>query len=508
MSNTDLKVTKEGAFKVIQSAINNAVDVIRPTYGPAGNKVIISKVLFKGIIDDGVQIARELELPDANENAVWQQAKEVAIKTNDLVGDGTTGALIMLQAGLNEIGRKIKINGWKISAELKKGFEEMKKQLLKQARPIKTKEDLKKVALISFDNEEVAEIISDLYFKLGKEGIITLDKSPTMGTFAEFTEGVKLDRGYISQYMITNNERMETELEKVAILLTDYRLIDANDVIPIMEKLRLSGKTQLVIIADNVEQSALATLVINKLQGKFLTVAINIQTSDDKKVLMEDLALMTGAKVFSEAKGDNVQEATLEDLGSCERFICRRDESIIVGPKGKKKEIAEAILALRGALENEKSEARKASLSRRLGLFTGKLAVIKVGAPTEAEQKSLRYKVEDAVHAVKAAFKGGVVPGAGMALASVKTSSPILNEALKQPHRQLCENMGIEDDLMLAKDSVLNVVTGQVGNFMEVGVMDPVEVLIAGVGSAVSMISELVTSSGIIVETPKKPPIE
>jgi len=512
MSNTDIKIVKEKTFETIKSAVNQMVDTIRPTFGPASNKVIIDTPMYFSplAVDDGVQIARDFKLEDPAENAVVKFIKETAIKTNDRAGDGTTGALIILQAIVNEVSRKNKVDGRKIELELKRGFEELQKQIRKSAKQIKTKEDLKKVALISFDDEKIAEMIAELYFKLGKDGIITIDKSPTMTTSVEMTEGVKLDNGYISPYMVTNPERMETVIEKPYILITDYRLMEGADIMPIMEKMLAEKKNALVIIAENVEGNALATLVINlthitnpqtRKQGHMNAVAI-VAPADDRQTKLDDLAILTGAKMFTQSKGDKIETATLKDLGRAERFICRQDESIIVGPRGNKSDIDVAVKSLRTAIANEKVESKKAKLEMRLGMFTNTLAVIKVGAPTDNEQKALKYKVEDCVNAVKSAFKNGVVCGAGLALARAKTTSPLLNEALKYPHRQLMENMGM-DEIELAPETALNVVTGEKGNFMDVGVMDSADVLLAGVESAISTACILVTSARMIVETQK-----
>lgn len=505
---TEVKVIHDKTFDTIISAVNKMCDFIRTTYGPAGNKVIISKVPYSMVVDDGVQAARDFELPDPAENAVVRIVREVAVKTNDLVGDGTTSSLIMLQAIMNEVSRRGRRDGRKISLELKRGLEEVRAHLLKIARPIKGEKDLQKVALVSYDNQQIAGMIADLYAKLGKDGVITIDKSPTAETTFEISEGITIERGYLSHYMVTNPERMEAVIEKPHILITDYRLTETTDIIPIMEKMLAAGKHELVIIADNVEGHALATAVVNKLQGKFLVVAISAPSGDNRKVTLEDMALMVGAKVFSEAKGDKLDTVEISDLGRADRFICRREESVIVKPKGNKKEVKKAISELRQAIANEKIEKRRKELVERLAMFTNTIAVIKVGAATENEQKALKYKIEDAVNAVKAAYRGGVVCGGGLSLARIKTSSPLLNEALQYPHRQLLENMGLDPIADIKNGHAFNVVTNKVGPFMEVGVMDPVDVLIAGVESAVSIASILVTSSGMIVESQKQVPSE
>lgn len=503
MSQTEVTLVQENTFDVIKSAVNKLVDFVRPTYGPAGNKVIISKVTHAMVVDDGVQIARDFELPDSAENAVVKVVREVAIKTNDRVGDGTTSSLIMLQAIINEIARLGKSDGHGVSLELIKGLNEVKEQLTKSAKKITSKEDLKKVARVSFDDAKISEMIADLYFKMGADATITIDRSPTMETSTETSDGLTIKNGYISPYMITNPDRMETVIEKPYILFTDYRITEANDLLPIMNKLAEKNVRELVVIAENMEGTALATAVLNKVQGKFLTIAV-VAPSDNRKVALEDMALMTGAYMFTESKGDKLENAEVEHLGRAARFICRRTESIIVGPKGKKAEVDAAVKSLKESIENETDPSRKKEATMRLASMTNKVAVIKVGAPTENEQRALKYKVEDAVNAVKAAYKNGVVCGAGLSLYRLKTSSSILNKALKYPHRQLLTNMGIDEALELATGEAHNVVTGRTGPFMDVGVVDPVDVLIAGVESAVSIASMLVTSSGIICEAPKK----
>lgn len=514
-SETKIEIKREDTFKVIQSAVNKMVDLIKLTYGPASNKVIIDKQMYKMVVDDGVQIARDIELEDPAENAVVNLVRETAIKTNDRVGDGTTGALIILQAIINEVSRRAKFDGRKIELELKKGLEEVKAELLKNKKEIKTKEDLKKVALVSFDNEKIAEMLSDLYHKLGKDAIITVDKSPTMETFTEMEDGVKIKRGYVSPYMVTNPERMETVLEKPYILITDYRLVNTDDILPVLELIAKNKKNNLVIISESLEGSALATVITNLPQvfnpqlnkrGSIFSVSVNIPKDDQYKVMLEDLATITGATVFTETKGNKLKDCTLENLGRADKFICRKDESIIVGHKGDKAEIEKTIDYLKKAIGNEKEERKRKALEKRLGRLTNKLAVIKVGASTDNEQKALKYKVEDAVHSLKSALTSGVVCGAGLSLARIETSSKILNEALQYPASQLLENMGLDDTDYLKENEAINVVTGEKGNYMKVGVIDPVDVLIAGVESAVSIASILLTSSGIICESLREVP--
>lgn len=512
---SDIKLQTKDPFGIIKNAVDQAVNLVKPTYGPASNKVIISKVTHRLVVDDGVQIMRDLELPDPNENAVLNVIKEVAIKTNDRAGDGTTGSMIMLQAIVGEVDKKARRDGHRIERELTKGLEEATEQLKAEAKTVKTQDELRKVARISFDNEEIANLIADTWFQVGKDGVVTVDSQPTMKTNAELSEGIKIDRGYISPLMVTNPERMEAVVDKPYILITDYRITETDDILPILNKLVEANKKRLVIIADNVEQNALATLIINEPHvinpqtqkpGVIQTVAVVCPSADDKLVMLEDIALLTGGRVFSQSKGDKLADAKIEDLGQAEKFVSKYAESVIIGPKGKRTDIKKAIADLHAAKVTAETEKLKEKIEKRIAFFTNKVAVIKVGAPTEAAQRALKYKVEDAVNAVKSAYRGGVVCGGGLALARLKTSSPILNLALQMPHKQLLDNMGYELERPLKDDEAVNVVTGKIGKPLEVGVIDPVEVLIAGVESAVSIASLLVTTSGMVVEKPKKIP--
>lgn len=499
-----IRIVQRDTFDVIASAVNKTVNLIRPTYGPAGNKVIISKQLHKIVVDDGVQIARDLELNDPAENAVLNVIRETAIKTNDLVGDGTTGALIMLQGIVNAVSELQNRDTRKIEKELRKGFEEARTQLKKMSKEVVKLADLEKVARISFDDPKISKIIAEAWYKLGKNGVLTVDRSGTMETFIDITEGIQIDRGYVSPYMITNPQRMEAVVEKPYILITDYRLTEVNDILPIMEKMVAKKLFNLVLIAENIEQNALATAIVNKMQQKFNIIAVNAPlVGTDRTIFLEDMAIMTNAKFYSQGKGDKLEDVQIEDLGRADRFIATRDSSVIVGPRSKKGEVTKAIADLGMAKLSAKTEREKDQINNRVARFSNKIGVVKVGAATEQEEKALKYKAEDAIHAVHAAYKGGVVPGAGLALSRIKTSSPILNKALKQPHTQLSNNVGTEMRFDLKDNEAFNVVTEEVGDFMKVGVMDPVDVLIAGVESAVSIASLLITSKGMIVENPQ-----
>ena len=515
---TEVKITQDKTFEVIRTAVNKAVDFVRPTYGPASNKVIIDKMAYRMIVDDGVQIMRDLEFTDPSENAVLKIVRETAVKTNDRAGDGTTSSLITLQGIINEVSRQGKWDGRKIERELKAGLEEAKSQLIKSKKALKTKEDLKKVALIAYDNEEIAGMLADLYFKLGPDAMITVDRHPLMKTEIENTAGIKWPNGYISPYMVNNPDRMECVLENPYILVTDYRMTEDKDILPLMNKLAQSGNAEgkrkaLVVIAENVEQNALATMVINLPQvfnpnlrapGQMPSVAIVAPKVDQREVVLNDIAIKTGGKFFAASQGFKLEDVQINDLGRADKVIVKQGETLIVGPRGKKADIEKSINQLRKTIESTKDEKEKTFAKHRLGMFTDSVAVVKIGAPTENEQKALKYKVEDTVNSIRAAINNGVVCGAGIALANIQTSSRILNEALQYPHRQLMQNMGLDIPIAMEKGHVMNVVTGETGNFMDVGVIDPVDVLIAGIESAVSIASVLITSTGILVEYQKE----
>lgn len=502
-------ITKD-PFDIIVSAVKKAGAAVRPTYGPASNKVIIGKQLYRMVVDDGVQIMRDLELEDAAENEVLKVIRETAVKTNDRVGDGTTGSMIILQELISTVADMTKRDGHAIERELKKAVKEAVGQLRKMAKKVSSREELLKVARVSYDNPEIAEIIADTWHKLGSDGDITLEESPLPTTSAELADGLKIRKGYVSPFMITNPQRMEAVIEKPLFLITDYRLTNSEDVLGILNKVAAAGRNKLVIIAEHIEDAALSTLVINLPQvlnphtgkpGVIQTIAIDAPQSDNMQVTLSDLALLTGARFFSMKKGDKLDTADIKDLGKADRFVAGRNDSLIVRPCGNHLAIKKAISDLRMAVEQTTDENERKSLRKRLGMYTNQIAVIKVGAETDNERKAKKYKVEDSVASVKAAYKGGVVAGGGIALSEIKTSSELLNKALSKPYKQLLENMGINKVPNLKKGEALNVVTGEIGSWMKVGVLDPVDVLVAGIESAVSIACLLVTVSGMIVES-------
>lgn len=493
-------------FDIIKSAVDKSANLVRLTFGPASNKVLIHTGMNRTVIDDGVQIMRDLTLEDENEDAVKNVIKEVSIRTNDRVGDGTTGALIMLQAIIKEVAERNSFDGRAIEQELKRGCEEAIKQLRAQAKPVKTKEDLYRVARISFDDDAIAQMIADSWYKLGTDGVITVERSGTMETSVDMADGLKVNRGYISPYMVNDPKRMQAEIEKPYILLTTLRLTEVGDILPAMDLLVKNNVRSLVVVCDNMESAALATVNANGLFSKnpqFHCVAINAPFKDSERLnFLEDLAVLTGGKVFTENMGDRLENVTLEDFGRAERFVCTNEESVFVKPKGSKSKIRNAVKALKASIKEEKTDKKKEEIRKRLATFTNKIAVIKVGASTDAETKALQFKVDDAIHATLAAFKSGVVAGGGFGLAKLKTSSRVLDAALKRPVQQLYENCGLDavDIDEFKNGEAVNVVTFNGGEFRKVGVMDPVDVLVAQIESATSIASILLTTKGLVVE--------
>ena len=454
------------------SAVNKLVELVKPTYGPAENKVIIGKGYGASALDDGVQIAKDLELENEAENYVLKLIREVAVKTNEMVGDGTTSSLIMLQAIMKEAlgkDRKRTVN------ELKQGLREAVEQLKAKSEPIKTREDLEKVALVSFNDKEIAKLLSDLIYQIGENGLIDVQLSQGASIESEVIGGFKIDSGYASLYMVSSGNKSVTE--DAVILATDKSFLNNLDVLPVMEKVLEMGKNNLVVFCKDFGGEALATTVLNRRSGKFNLCAIKSSEQDIK-----DIALITGANhVLLENK------INIADFGFAKRVVAEADNTKIIGGNGKKEKLDEVVNELK---KDEKNNKRIANL-------TNSVAVIKVGAKTENEAKALQFKIEDASNAVRVAFRGGVVAGAGQTLASLNTSCSALNKALKYPKKQLEKNLGL-------KRSLWQRLCGQGGFIFSDDIIDPTEVLIAGIECAISIACLLITTTSIIYDTKKQ----
>lgn len=526
------------ALKRGVDAVANAVKI---TIGPRGRNVVIDKG-YGGptVTNDGVTIAKEITLKDKFENMGAEIVKEVATKTNDAAGDGTTTSVVLTQA-LVEAGFR-KSEAGANSMGIRRGIEaataDALEALKKMAKPIKTDAEIKQVATISAESKEIGEIIANTIKKIGKDGVVTVEESQAFGIDSEIVEGMEFDKGYLSPYMITNPERMEAEYKDPLILLTDKKVSSIKEVLPLIEKVAAAGKKDLVIIAEDVDGEALTTFVLNKLRGAFNVLAVKAPGfGERKKEVLQDIAATIGAKVISGDVGLDFEKAELSMLGRASRIVSTKDSTIIVGGKGKKAEIAERLSTLKAQRENTTSKFDKEKLDERIGKLSGGVAVIKVGAATETEMKYLKLKIEDAVNATKAAISEGIVIGGGAALAKVSqkieekfNSSKEANragesaekgefasgyltlvEALKEPLRQIAKNAGRDEDEVVNEVKMSDDASGYnaledefVPDMFKAGIIDPVKVERAALENAASAVAILLTTEVAIADEPKE----
>jgi chaperonin GroEL len=514
------------------------------TLGPGSRNVVLDKGYgAPNIINDGVSIAKEIELEDRIENLGAGILKEVSEKTNDSVGDGTTTSVILAQSMIEE-GLKLIEAGY-IPADVNKGIDNKVKSIVsflkKVSIKIDKKEDIAKVATISAESKEMGDMIADIMDEIGKDGVITVEESKSLGLQKEIVKGLQFDKGYVSTYMITDTERMEAVYENPYILITDRKISSINDILPILEKIAKSGRKELVIIADDIDGDALATLVLNRLRGSFNTLAIKSPGfGDRKKEMLHDIAAVTGAQVISEELGLKIEATELEHLGSARKVIASKENTTIIEGSGSKEAVDERVSTIKKMIANSDSDFDKEKLKERLAKLTGGVAVIKVGAATEVEQKARQYKIEDALAAAKAAVEEGVIPGGGVALvvAAVLASSEddklseaemkgykagqeIVKRACQAPLRQLIENTGA-DEVVLYKilkqideskdkdngriDWALgyNAITGQVVNMIDEGIFDPTKVTRLALENAASATSMFLTTEAVVAEKPEE----
>lgn len=468
-----MKKYTQGVSEVVKSATDKLVNFIKPTFGPLGKGIIIQDGLGFKSVDDGVSIAKEFELKDEFENSIVQFIKEVAIKTNERVGDGTTGSLIILQSLINRIS-------YEDLADLEKGLQIFKEQIKEKSIKVSTKEEIKNIAYISFNNEKIAEIIAEIVKEIGDDGVISVEDSNSIETTYEVVKGMQFDRGYISSHFVSNKEKMEAVLENPYILVTDKKISSFQEILPLLEKVFKLEKKGLVIIADDMDGDALGALILGKLQGAFNVVVIKAPGfGDRKKEMLEDIACLTGATFISEEKGMRIENVDVFALGQARKVSSLHNRTTIVEGRGVQENIDARIEEIRERIKNATSEFDKEKLQERLAKIVGGVGVIKVGASTESEAKMLKYKIEDAVNASQAASRGGYVKGAGIALSKIKTET-ILDDSLKAPLEQI-------------KASGIDITK------VDANVIDPTEVIIAQVESAVSIAKVLITSSGILI---------
>jgi chaperonin GroEL len=524
-------VYTEDLKKKLKRGVDAVADAVKVTLGPRGRNVIIDKG-YGGptITNDGVSIAKEITLKDKFENMGAEIVKEVANKTNELAGDGTTTATILTQALFSE-GLKhttMGVNAMAVRQGMERAAEDVVKALHEMAVQISTTEEIKQVATISAESEEIGAKIAETIEKVGKDGVVTVEESQSFGIQTEFTEGMEFDRGYVSPYMITNTERMEAEYKNAQILITDRKISSVKDILPLLEKVAQTGRKELVIVADDVDGEALTTFIVNKLKGGFSVLAVKAPGyGDRKKELLQDLAIMTGGQVITEELGFKLESTELAQLGRAKRVVSTKDTTIVVGGEGEKAAISTRVDALRAQLKDTDSKYDKEKLEERIAKLSGGVAVLRVGAATETEMKYLKLKIEDAVNATKAAIEEGIVPGGGTALAragavveakldanldpDMLIGYRIVLTALSKPLKQIAQNVGKDDGAVIVErvrtmggnagyDAARGVM---VDDMIKAGIIDPVKVERAGVQHAVSAVGILLTSEVAIADAPE-----
>lgn len=523
------KLIKHGAEAraSLENGVNTLADAVKITLGPKGRNVVLGKKYASPLItNDGVTIAKEIELSDPFENLGAELVKEVSVKTNDVAGDGTTTAAVLAQAIVNEGMRNFAAGANPVI--LKKGIfkavDTAVEGLKKLSKPVDGKGDIAKVASISAGDEQVGQLIADAMEKVGRDGVITVEESQTMHTELSVVEGMQFDRGYLSPYMSTNPDKMTAELDNPYILITDKKISQIAEILPILEQI-VKQNAKLLIIADEVEGEALTTIILNKLRGTFTCVAVKAPSFGDKrKALLEDIAILTGGKVLSEELGIDFKQVGLDMLGRARSVKVDKDTTTIVEGAGDSKSIEERVKFIRGMLAKETSDYEKEKLADRLAKLAGGVAVIKVGAPTEVEMKEKKLRIEDALSATKAASEEGVVPGGGVALLKVKpdveslvakltgdekTGAAIIVKALEAPIRQIAKNSGV-DGGVVANNVLANLdkkaygydaLTNKYVDMIASGIIDPTKVTRSALQNAASVAGTLLTTEVLVVET-------
>jgi chaperonin GroEL len=522
----------EKARNKLLSGINKLANAVRITLGPKGRAVVLDKGYgVPTITRDGVTIAKEIELEDKIENLGAELIKEVASKTNDTAGDGTTTATLLAQIlineGLKNVAAGVDPIGMKNGME--KAIDFVLKELRKISKPVSGREDYENVATISARDPEIGKLIAEVIDKVGKDGVVTVEEGQTVGITYELAEGMQFDRGYISPYMITNPERMEAILEEPLILITDKKISNIQELVPLLERIVQGRKRPILIIAEDVEGEALATLILNKLKGILLSAAVKAPAfGERRKEILQDIAILTGGQLISEELGLKLENTDLHQLGEAKKVIVTKDTTTIVGGKGKKEDIEKRIAQIKKQLETTTSEYDKEKLQERLAKLAGGVAVIKVGAPTEVQQKELQHRVEDAVNATKSAIEEGIVPGGGVALVRCSTKldslieelskkdiaeyigAMVVKKAIESPIKQIAENAGLDPAVVLEKvkegkdDFGFNAMTLKYEKLMETGIIDPTKVVTTALQNAGSVASLLLITEAVVGELPEE----
>ncbi|MBT2208313.1 MULTISPECIES: chaperonin GroEL [Actinomadura] len=519
----------EEARRGLERGMNQLADAVKVTLGPKGRNVVLEKKWgAPTITNDGVSIAKEIELEDAWEKIGAELVKEVAKKTDDVAGDGTTTATVLAQALVREGLRNVAAgaNPMSLKRGIEAAVERVSEELSKLAKDVETKEQIASTASISAGDPQIGEMIAEAMDKVGKEGVITVEESQTFGLELELTEGMRFDKGYISHYFVTDPERMEAVLEDPYILIVQGKVSANKDLLPVLEGVMQSGKS-LLIIAEDVEAEALATLIVNKIRGIFKSVAVKAPGfGDRRKAMLNDIAVLTGGQVISEDVGLKLENTSVDMLGRARKIVIAKDETTIVDGAGDANEIAGRVNQIRTEIDNTDSDYDREKLQERLAKLAGGVAVIKAGAATEVELKERKHRIEDAVRNAKAAVEEGIVPGGGVALlqAGTKafdklelagdeaTGANIVKRALEEPLKQIAVNAGLEGGVVVEKvrsltpGEGLNAATGDYVNMFESGILDPAKVTRSALQNASSIAALFLTTEAVIAEKPEKNP--
>jgi chaperonin GroEL len=526
MAHKELKYSSE-ARKSLEAGVDAVANAVKVTLGPKGRYVVLDKKFgAPTITNDGVTIAREIEVEDVFENQGAQLVREVATATNDVAGDGTTTATVLAQAivrqGLKNVAAGA--NPLALKRGIEKAVDQVVANIASQSKEVSGKDQIARVATISAGDEDIGDVIADAIEKVGKDGVVNVEEGQTFGMDLEFTEGMQFDKGYISPYMVTDQDRMEATLEDPYILIANQKIGSVRDVLPVLEAVIQSGKP-LLIIAEDVEGESLATLVVNKLRGTFTGVAVKAPGfGDRRKRMLEDIAILTKAEVITEEMGLKLENTQVSQLGHARRVVVAKDNTTIVDGAGDAEAIKGRINQIKAEVENTDSDFDREKLQERLAKLSGGVAVVKVGAATETEMKEKKHRVEDALQATRAALEEGIVPGGGVALlqsASAisldgteeddeKTGARIVLRALEEPLRQIAENAGLEGSVVVndvrkaKKGQGLNAATNEIVDLVAAGVIDPAMVTRSALQNAASIAKNILTTEAIVAEVPEK----
>ncbi|MBU3127245.1 chaperonin GroEL [Clostridium tagluense] len=517
----------EDARRAMQRGVDKLADTVKITLGPKGRNVILDKKFGSPLItNDGVTIAREIELEDPYENMGAQLVKEVATKTNDVAGDGTTTATLLAQAIIREGLKNVTAgaNPMLIRTGIKMAVDKAVEEIKKSSKPVNGKEDIARVAAISASDEEIGTLIANAMEKVGNEGVITVEESKSMGTELDVVEGMQFDRGYLSPYMVTDPEKMEANLEEAYILITDKKITNIQDILPILEQIVQQGR-KLLIIAEDIEGEALATLVVNKLRGTFTCVAVKAPGfGDRRKEMLQDIAILTGGEVICEELGRELKDVTVDMLGRAESVKISKENTTIVNGKGEKDSIHDRVSQIKRQIEETTSDFDREKLQERLAKLAGGVAVIKVGAATETELKEKKLRIEDALAATKAAVEEGIVPGGGTVyinaileiakltsdIADVQVGINIIKRALEEPLRQIVTNAGAEASVIIEKvresagEVGYDALRGEMVNMIKAGIVDPTKVVRSALQNAASVAATFLTTEVAVADIPEK----